>query len=101
MEQAPFNAKDSAAKLGIEVSTLYSWLGLSDRGLLVIRGQAVTIAYFQGGAAGEGRIQLEDGEVERLRELMRVRPDRIVPRRPSAHRDSYPGIHVKLGVPSG
>ena len=42
-------AKEAARRLGVTVSTLYSWLGQSARGLLVIRGVSVTIEYLQGG----------------------------------------------------
>ena len=81
-------------------ATLYAWLGLSDRGLLVIRGAAATIDYFQGGSKGQGRIRIEEREVERIRELMRVAPRRAPERRP--HRvpnETYPGITVRLGRP--
>ncbi|MBL8798492.1 MAG: hypothetical protein JNM56_31645 [Planctomycetia bacterium] len=64
------------------VTTLSDCLGQSDWGLLVIRGQPVTIDYLQGGAQGQGRIRIEAGEVERLKYLMRVWPHRVLPRRP-------------------
>lgn len=93
------NVRESAAALGIKPATLYDWLGRSDRGLLVIRGQAVTIQYFQGGAAGQGRILLEYAEILRLRELMRVRPCPVAPRRVPAPATPFPGITVPLGRP--
>lgn len=89
----------AGCRLGISVTTLYDWLGLSDRGLLVIRGQPVTIDYFQGGPQGQGRIRIEAAEVERVRELMRVRPQHLKPVRQRIPRQSFPGITVPLGRP--
>ncbi len=85
--------------LGIAATTLYDWLGQSDRGLLVIRGQAVTIEYLQGGTKGQGRIRIEATEVERVRDARRVHPQRVVPRRPPIRRANFPGITVPLGLP--
>ena len=93
------DVRESAAALGIRPATLYDWLGQSDRGLLVIRGQRVTIQYFQGGPAGQGRISFEFAEVLRLRELMRVRPHPMPQRRPSTQSTLFPGITVPLGRP--
>ncbi len=92
-------AREAARRLGLAVTTLYDWLGQSDRGLLVIRGQPVTINYLQAGPQGQGRIRLEAGEVERLKELMRVRPQRSTPRQLPVRQESFPGITVKLGRP--
>lgn len=93
------NARDAAHRLGVSVTTFYDWLGQSDRGLLRIRGQRATIEYFQGGPVGQGRIQIEPGEIDRIRELMRVRTLVAPPRRPPIRRDAYPGITVPLGLP--
>ena len=99
MSDELLSAKEAAHRLGATVTTLYSWLGLSDRGLLTIRGRPVTIEYFQGGPRGQGRIHLEVGEIERLRDLMRVRPvrERRFRRPPDTGR--FPGIVVPLGRP--
>src|SRR5689334_23604664 len=67
------SAREAALRLGVTATTLYAWLGLSDRGLLVIRGHSVTIEYFQSGPRGQGRIRIDLAEVERLKDLMRVR----------------------------
>ncbi len=91
--------REAADRLGVTPATLYDWLGRSDRGLLVIRGIAVTIDYLQGGAPGQGRIRVERREVERLRETLRVRPSPTPPRRPPVPRDRFPGITVPLGRP--
>ena len=92
-------ARESARRLGITAATLYDWLGQSDCGLLVIRGSSVTVNYLQGGSRGQGRIRIEAIEVERLKNLMRVRPQRTIPRRkPTSHSD-FPGITVPLGRP--
>jgi len=89
----------AAEKLGFSVTTLYDWLGQSDRGDLVIRGQSVTVDYLQSGPQGQGRIRIEASEVERIKELMRVRPQCAPPRRPRVRRDTFPGITVPLGRP--
>jgi len=93
------SVRDASIRLGIQPATLYDWLGRSDRGLLVIRGRPVTIQYYQGGAAGQGRIRIELGEVHRLRELMRVQTQPLPQRRPPAIQARYPGIIVPLGRP--
>jgi len=93
-------ADQAARRLGIRVTTLYDWLGRSRIGELFIRGQRVTIDYLQAGAKGQGRICLETCEVERLRELMRVRPQGPISRaRPAPRPAQFPGIHVPLGRP--
>jgi hypothetical protein len=94
-----FTAQDAAPRLGITVASLYDWLRQSDQGTFCLRGQPVVIEYFQGGALGQGRIRLEAQEIERLKELMRVRPRRVPSRRPPARREVYPGITVELGRP--
>ena len=82
------------------MSTLYSWLGLADHGLLVIRGQSVSIRYYQGGPRGQGRIRIEVQEVERIREMMRVHPQPLRQRHPPRDPHAYPGIVVPLGLPT-
>ena len=67
------STNEPAQRLGISRATLYQWLAESDAGALVIRGQSITIDYHQGGAKGQGRIRMESEEVERLKNLMRVR----------------------------
>ena len=99
MSDELFSAQEAARRLGVSVTTLYDWLGQSDRGLFLIRGQSVTIHYFQGGPRGQGRIRIEAAEIERLKELMRVRHRLAPPRRPAIRRDAFPGITVKLGRP--
>lgn len=91
--------RDAARRLGITVTTLYDWLSQSDYGLLRIRGEQVTIDYLQAGPSGQGRIRISDTEVQRLLELMRVKPKRIVIRRPPIKQTQFPGITVPLGRP--
>lgn len=93
------SSNEAAQRLGISRATLYQWLGESDAGTLLIRGQPVTIDYLQGGAKGQGRIRIEDREIERLIELMRVRPRPMPQRRAPRKRQHYPGIYVELGDP--
>jgi hypothetical protein len=93
------SATEAAERLGITVTTLYDWLGQSDHSLLVIRGQRVTIHYYQSGSQGQGRIKIEADEVERLKELMRVVPQRALLRRPPMPRNQFSGITVPLGRP--
>lgn len=92
-------SKEAARRLGVSVSQLYEWLRLSNVGDLRLCGQAVTIAYFQGGPQGQGRIRIDAAEIERLLEFMRVRPRALPMRRPIIHRAVYPGITVELGRP--
>jgi hypothetical protein len=90
--------KQAARQLAFARATLYDWLGKSDRGLLVIRGQRVTIDYFQGGPRGQGRIRIAAAEVDRLQALMRVQPQAVPARQPPRRR-ALPGITVPLGRP--
>ena len=91
--------RQAAGRLGLTAPTLYDWLGRSDRGLLVVRGESVTVDYYQGGPGGQGRIRIPAREVERLLELTRVRPQPARQRRPPVRRDAFPGITVPLGRP--
>ena len=93
------SVREAAERLGISVNTLYGWLAQSDAGLFVIRGQPVTIEYFQGGANGRGRIQINAQEVQRLREHTRVHPRMMPLRRVPAPQRAFPGITVELGRP--
>ena len=97
MDDGLLTSEEAARRLGISRTTLYDWLAQSDAGSLMIRGQPVTIDYFQGGRRGQGRINLEAREVQRLVELMRVRPRPDRSRRPPTRRQHYPGITVELG----
>jgi hypothetical protein len=90
---------EAARRLGISRASLYDWLAPSDASVLVIRGQPVTIDYLQGGTKGQGRIKLEAEEIERLKDLMRVRPSRPFQRRAPIKQETYPGITVKPGRP--
>src|SRR3954447_282028 len=98
MAEELLSAREAARRLGIAVATLYDWLGRSDRGLLVLRGRPAPVGHLQGGPRGRGRIRVEAGEVERLKDLLRVRPRPHAPRRPPS-RESFPGITVPLGRP--
>lgn len=93
------SAREAASRLGISVSSFYDWLSQSDRGEFVIRGESVTIDYFQTGRRGQGRIRLEVDEVERLKNLFRVRPRKPVTRREPIKPLAFPGITVALGRP--
>ena len=99
MTRELLTTREAAAQVGLSVTSFYDWLGQSDRGLLVIRGQPVTIEYFQGGPQGQGRIRIEAAEVERIRELMRVHPQHAKPVRRPVPRQAFPGITVPLGRP--
>ncbi len=93
------SAQEAARRLGIAVRSLYDWLNQSDCGEFVVHGAPVTIDYFQTGDRGQGRIRLEVREVKRLKELFRVRPRKLVPRRSPTKHQAYPGITVELGRP--
>lgn len=93
------SAEEAARRLGVKRTTLYDWLGMSRTGSLVIRGQPVSVDFFQSGSKGQGSIKIESSEVDRIKELMRVRPRHVPQRRPPVHRDNFPGITVPLGRP--
>jgi hypothetical protein len=99
MDGELLSARDAARRLGISVTTLYGWLGLSDYGLLIIRGRRVTVSYLQGGPQGCGKIAIETEEVERLKQAMRVKGQGFAPPRRSVSPKQFPGIHVPLGRP--
>ncbi len=100
MDDKLLSTSEAARRLGIRPTTLYDWLGRSRAGLLVIRGQTVTIGYLQGGEKGQGRIRIPAVEIERLNELMRVTSVPVPTRRPPVPKQSFPGITVPLGRPS-
>lgn len=93
------SSQQAADALGISVATLYDWLARSDRGEFILRGQQLQISYFQCGSRGQGRIRIEDGEVERILEAMRVQPQPMSKRRPPMKQQVFPGIDVPLGRP--
>jgi hypothetical protein len=99
MSNALPSSKEVAERLGISRASLYDWLAQSDSGCFEIRGRTITIDYLQGGPKGQGRIKIEAREVERLKELMRVRPRPARQRRPPTQRRYFPGITVELGDP--
>lgn len=99
MSSPLLSTQEAAQRLGIAVSSLYDWLARSNAGKFVLRGQPFTVRYFQGGAQGQGRIQIEEAEIERLREAMRVHPQPVRPRCPPARFPHFPGITVPLGRP--
>lgn len=91
--------QDAASRMGVAVTTLYDWMGRSSVGLLVIGGERVTIDHYQTGPNRQGRIRIPASEIDRLLELMRVRPQRAISRRPTLDRGNLPGITVPLGRP--
>ena len=93
------SSKEAAAALGISVLTLYGWLSQSDAGEFEIRGQPVTIAYYQGGQRGQGRIRIDAQEVERLLSLMRVKPKETRARKRPQNKSALQHITTKLGRP--
>jgi transposase-like protein len=99
MSEELLSSAEAARRLGIAPTTLYDWLGQSRCQRLVIRGQSVSIRYYQGGAKGQGRIRIDAAEVERIKGLLEVRPQPHVERRTPMRRDAFPGIVVPLGRP--
>ncbi len=89
----------AAERLGIAVLTLYDWLGQSDTGEFQIRGEPVTIEYFQGGRRGQGRIKISEREVDRLLDLMRVYPSPKRNRQPPKPKRTLKHITASLGRP--
>jgi hypothetical protein len=94
------SSEQSARRLGIRVLTLYDWLGQSDAGEFVIRGQPVTIEYYQGGRRGQGRIKINAQEIERLLVLMRVTPRTTYMRKRPETKSPLQHITTKLGRPT-
>ncbi|WP_013630110.1 helix-turn-helix domain-containing protein [Rubinisphaera brasiliensis] len=93
-------SQQAAEVLGISVLTLYDWLGQSDAGEFEIRGERVTIDYYQGGRKGQGRIRIEEAEVRRLLSLMRSTPKPQRRRQsPTKTSNSFRHITTKLGRP--
>jgi transposase-like protein len=99
MSEELLPTSEAAHRLGITPGTLYDWLSQSRRKLLRIRGQPVTIRYYQGGAKGQGRIRIAASEVARILGLLEVFPEHRVERRTPIRRQTYPGILVPLGRP--
>lgn len=99
MSSRLLSAHEAALRLGIVVSSLYDWLARSDGGNFIIRGQPFTIEYFQGGARGQGRIQIPESEIERILEAMRVHPQPARRRAAPIQIRRLPGITVPLGRP--
>lgn len=93
------SSQEAARRLGISVTSLYDWLARSRRGEFRLRGQPFTINYLQGGSQGQGRIRMEESEVERIKEAMRVHPLPKLPRRLPRTTSHFPGITVPLGRP--
>jgi len=89
----------AARRLAISRATLYDWLRKSNGGSFAIRGQSVTIDYFQGGGKGQGRIKIESKETERLLSMMRVAPTPAQTRNPRTRKTPLRHINVKLGRP--
>ena len=99
MSAALLTVRESAQRLGVAPSQLYTWLRQSNRGEFVLRGQHVTIEYLQGGPRGPDRIRIHACEVKTLNELILVSPREMPrPRRP-ARRDMFREISVPLGRP--
>ena len=90
---------EAAEQLGIAVATLHEWLSLSDAGCFRIRGQRVTVEYYQGGRCGQGRIRLPQKEVERLLSMMRVSPRQTTSNPHSPSKPKTKHITVALGRP--
>lgn len=99
MERKLISAQEAAKQLGVSRSTFYAWLAASDAGTFTVRGQPFSVAYYQGGAHGQGTIRIGVNEIERLLEAMRVRPRPRRQRRVLNHTVNFPGITVPLGRP--
>ena len=99
MDMQLLSSHQAASWLGISTATLYDWLSQSDAGTFAIRGQPLSINYYQGGRKGHGRIKIHRQEVERLLGLMRVSPRSTPVRRPPTKKASFQHITSKLGRP--
>ncbi len=99
MSKVFLSSQEAAHQLGISVASWYEWLARSDDGEFILRGQPITINYLQTGARGQGRIQIEPSEIERIQDAMRVLPKPKFKRSLPARTQHYPGITVPLGRP--
>lgn len=93
------SSETTAQRLGIRVLTLYDWLSQSDNGVFEIRGQTVTIEYYQGGRRGQGRIRIDAQEIGRLLSLMRVTPKATYLRKRPEKVTTLQHITTQLGHP--
>ena len=93
----PLSCTDAAAQLGIKPDTLRKRLRLSNAGNLFINGVRVVIAYRQSGAAGQGKITLDQSEIERLIALEQVQHSPSYPSLPDASKIVVNGQSIKLG----
>ncbi len=100
MSEELLTTREAAQRLGIATTSLYDWLAQSNAGSLLIGGRPVTVDYLQSGPRGQGRIKIEAREIERIKDLMRVRPQPALQRKPPVKTDNFPGITVKLGRPA-
>ena len=100
MGEELLNTREAAQRLGIATASLYEWLAQSNAGAFLIGGRPVTIDYLQSGPRGQGRIKIESREIDRLKNLMRVRPQTALQRKPPIKTGDFPGITVKLGRPA-
>ena len=94
------STKEAAEMLGVSTTTFRNWLTQSDMGTFTVRGQRVTIDYYQGGRQGRGRIKIEQREVERLLDLMRVYPKPLKSHLPPNPKPRYQHIKVQPGRPT-
>ncbi|MCD0462482.1 DNA-binding protein [Roseiconus lacunae] len=99
MSDELLDSETASKRLGVSTLTLYGWLSASDAGEFQIRGQAVTIDYFQSGRRGQGRIRISKNEVNRLLELMRVRPKSHRRRNRPTRKQARQHITSSLGRP--
>jgi hypothetical protein len=99
MSRELLSSGEAARRLGISIPRLYEWLALSDRGDFLLRGAPITIDYFQGGARGQGRIRIAAREVDRLLDLMRVKPVQRRKRQSPTRRSTLRHITAKPGRP--
>ena len=99
MSSELLSSDQAARRLGISVLTLYCWLNQSDAGEFEIRAQPVTVAYYQGGRCGQGRIKIDTREIERLLSLMRVTPRSACARKRPIKKTTLQHITTQLGRP--
>lgn len=93
------SSDEAAKRLGISRATLYEWLSQSDSGSFVIRCTSVTINYYQSGRRGQGRIQIDAEEIEKLLLLMKVSPNPKQRLRSTRKKPSLTHITTTLGRP--
>jgi transposase-like protein len=73
MSEKLLSTLDTARRLGISRASLYDWLDQANAGQFMLGCQPATFEYLERSRQGRGRIRIETKELERIKDLKRVR----------------------------